>query len=153
MPGYIANDAGGTMSWSWAEERLIRSSAYWVGTVRPDGRPHSSPVWGVWFDGFLWFSCDQTSIKARNVAHNPAVVVTNDNPWEQVVLEGRAEHVASRDDVVRYVDAERVKYADRWNEQLYRVDFFAERTYRVRPLSVFALDERRFATSPTRFTF
>lgn len=153
MPGYLAADAGGTMSWSWAEQRLITSSAYWVGTVRPDGRPHSSPVWGVWFDNCFWFSCDQTSIKARNIAINPAVVITNDDPWEQVVLEGRAERVTERDDVVRYMNAERRKYADRWNEQLYTVDFFAEGTYKVTPWSVFALEERRFATSPTRFTF
>jgi hypothetical protein len=153
MPGYLAHDAGGTLPWSWAEQRLVTSSAYWVGSVRPDGRPHSSPVWGVWFDMCFWFSCDRTSIKARNIANNPLVVVTNDDPWEQVVLEGEAQRVASRDDVVRYVDAERVKYADRWNEQLYTVDFFAGGTYRVRPRSVFALEEKRFGTSPTTFTF
>lgn len=153
MPGYLAAGAGGTLSWSWAEERLVTSSAYWVGTVRRDGRPHSSPVWGVWFDDCFWFSCDPTSIKARNIAASPAVVVTNDDPWEQVVLDGRAERVARREDVARYVDAERVKYADRWNEQLYTIDFFADGTYRVLPQSVFALDEKRFGTSPTRFTF
>lgn len=153
MPGYLANDTGGTLPWSWAEERLVTSSAYWVGSVRPDGRPHSSPVWGVWFDSCFWFSCDQTSIKARNIANNPSVVVTNEDPWEQVVLEGRAERVETRDDVARYVDAERVKYVDRWNKQLYTVDFFVDGTYRVRPRSVFALEEKRFGTSPTTFTF
>src|SRR5437660_4058888 len=89
MPGYLAPDRGGSLPWAWAEGRLVSSSAYWIGTVRPDRRPHSSPVWGVWFDDCLWFSCDQTSIKARNIANNPAVVVTNDDPWDQVVLEGR----------------------------------------------------------------
>lgn len=153
MPGYLAPDAGGTLPWSWDESRLADSSASWIGTVRPDGRPHSSPVWGVWFDSCFWFSCDATSIKARNMVTNPAVVVTNDNPWEQVVLEGRAERVTSRDDVGRYVDAERVKYAERWNEQLYTVDFFADGTYRVTPRSVFAVEEKRFGASPTKFTF
>ena len=85
MPGYLADGAGGTLPWAWAEHRLVNSSAYWIGTVRPDGRPHSSPVWGVWFDDTFWCSFDQTSIKARNIAKNPSVVVTNDDPWEQVV--------------------------------------------------------------------
>ena len=53
MPAYIAADAGGTLPWAWAEERLIRSRSYWVATVWPDGRPHVSPVWGAWFDGVL----------------------------------------------------------------------------------------------------
>jgi hypothetical protein len=87
------------------------------------------------------------------LAKNPAVVITTENPWEQVVLEGRAEQVANRDDVVRYVDAERVKYADRWDEELFTVDFFVDRTYRVTPRSIVALDEKSFATSPTRWTF
>lgn len=153
MPGYLAPDAGGALPWSWAEERFARSSAYWVGTVRPEGRPHSSPVWGVWFDGCFWFSCNQTSIKAKNIASNPSVVVTNEDPWEQVVLEGRAERVLDRGDVVQYVEAERSKYAKRWNEQLYTVDFFVGGTYRVTPRTVFALDEKRFDSSPTTFRF
>lgn len=153
MPAYLAPDAGGTLPWSWAEDRLVRSAAYWVGTVRPDGRPHSSAVWGVWFDDYLWFSCDRTSIKARNIAANPSVVITTENPWEQVVLEGTAERVKDRNDVIRYVDTERDKYQDRWNEQLYTVDFFVEGTFRVAPRRVIGIEEKSFGTSPTRWTF
>ena len=40
MPGFLAPDAGGTLAWSWAEERLIESRYYWVGTTWPEGRPH-----------------------------------------------------------------------------------------------------------------
>ncbi len=28
---------------------------YWICTTRPDGRPHSIPVWGFWLDGGLYF--------------------------------------------------------------------------------------------------
>jgi len=51
MPGYGLLDAAqgaGLLPWSWAVERLQRSHDYWVATVRPDGRPHVMPVWGVW---------------------------------------------------------------------------------------------------------
>lgn len=45
------------------------------------------------------------------------------------------------------------KYAAEWLEDVYTVDFFEAGTYRVRPISVFALRESEFATSPTRWTF
>ena len=31
--------------WSFAEERLSKSHNYWICSTRPDGRPHSAPVW------------------------------------------------------------------------------------------------------------
>ena len=70
MPGYGVEppDGGmGLLPWSWAEERLIASHEYWLATVRPDGRPHLMPVWGVWSDGSLWFSSSEGSRKARNL--------------------------------------------------------------------------------------
>ena len=153
MPGYLADGAGATLPWSWAEERLITSRSYWVCTVWPDGRPHASPVWGVWIDQCLWFSCHETSRKARNIAVNPACVVATEDPIEPVTLQGMASRVLERAEIVRYVDAERTKYADQWNDDVYTVDFFADGTYKVTPSSVIALDERTFATSPTKWTF
>ena len=68
MPGYGLLDATlgtGLLPWSWAVERLTRSHDYWVATVRPDGRPHVMPVWGIWMDDALWFSLDEAIIIAR----------------------------------------------------------------------------------------
>ena len=39
------------LPWSFAEERLTASKNYWICSARPDGRPHSIPVWGFWLDG------------------------------------------------------------------------------------------------------
>ena len=53
MPGYGPLDAAqgtGLLPWSWAVERLERSHDYWVATIRPDGRPHVMPVWGIWLE-------------------------------------------------------------------------------------------------------
>ena len=36
------------LPWSHVEERMLGPRNYWVATVRPDGRPHAVPVWGVW---------------------------------------------------------------------------------------------------------
>ena len=59
MPGYGLLDAAqgtGLLPWSWAVERLERSHDYWMATLRPDGRPHVMPVWGIWLEAAVWFS-------------------------------------------------------------------------------------------------
>ena len=54
MPGYgvlPADQGSGLLPWAEAERRLTASHDFWCATVRPDGRPHVMPVWGVWLDG------------------------------------------------------------------------------------------------------
>ena len=43
---------------SWEETRQILETAelFWVCTVRPDGRPHATPVVAVWAEDAIWFS-------------------------------------------------------------------------------------------------
>ena len=74
----------GPLDWSHAEERLKRARNYWIATTRPDGTPHAVPVWGVWVEGSLYFGTSRRSVKGRNLAHSPGLVV----------------HLESADDVV-----------------------------------------------------
>jgi len=96
MPGYgIVGplEGKGLLSWEWAEERLVSSHDYWLATTRPAGSPHVMPVWGVWAQGAAWFSSSRESRKARNIAADPRVVLTTDNPRQPVVVEGVVEPV------------------------------------------------------------
>src|SRR5437868_4173625 len=63
------------LPWTHAEERLIKSRSYWICTTRPDGRPHSIPVWGMWVDGAFYFGTGRETRKAKNIAKNPEVSV------------------------------------------------------------------------------
>ncbi|HEV7727921.1 MAG TPA: pyridoxamine 5'-phosphate oxidase family protein [Modestobacter sp.] len=59
LPGYgvlPAAEGSGLLPSAEAERRLAVSHDYWCATVRPDGRPHVMPVWGVWRAGRLWLS-------------------------------------------------------------------------------------------------
>jgi hypothetical protein len=47
----IKPDGKGLIAWDDVCARLAKSRNYWVATSRPDGRPHSMPVWGVWLEG------------------------------------------------------------------------------------------------------
>lgn len=66
---------------------------YWLSIVHPEGRPHVTPIAGVWLDDALCFSTGQEERKARNLALNTACVVTtgcNVLDGMDVVVEGEA---------------------------------------------------------------
>ena len=92
MPDYgISADADGLLPWQHVSEQMAAARNYWIGTVRPDGRPHATPVWGVWVDETFYFGMGPRSVKARNLAANPALVVHLESGDDVVVLEGVAE--------------------------------------------------------------
>lgn len=84
----------GMLPWAWAEQQLNKAGNFWIGTVRPDGRPHSTPVWGVWFDGALYFDGSPETRRMKNIAANPQVAVHLESGDEVVILEGSATQVA-----------------------------------------------------------
>jgi PPOX class probable F420-dependent enzyme len=71
-------------------ERLQRERNVWLGTVRPDGRPHLAPVWFVFVNERFWIGTGATSVKVRNIAANPAVIVSLEDGNDPMVAEGRA---------------------------------------------------------------
>jgi general stress protein 26 len=58
------------------------------------GRPHATPVSGVWIEGGFYFGTGTGSRKARNLAKNQHLVVHLESGDEVVILEGVAEEVA-----------------------------------------------------------
>ncbi len=152
MPGYgIAgpHEGRGLLPWSWAEERLVASHDYWLGTALPSGAPHVMPVWGVWVDGAAWFSSSPQSRKARNLAADARAVITTAKPSQPVVVHGAAQLVASTPAIASFTTWINAKY-----ETELPVSFFTENAcFRLEPSQVFGLDEADFTTSPTRWVF
>jgi hypothetical protein len=150
MPGYGILDAGdgsGLLPWAWATDRLAASHDYFVATVTPAGRPHLMPVWGVWDEGSLWFSCGPASRKARNLAADGRIALATDDALAPVVLEGVAHRVTDPAAVERFARATNAKY-----DTDYAVQFFADNAcFRVAPERVFGIDTDDFAGSPTRW--
>jgi PPOX class probable F420-dependent enzyme len=67
-----------------------------LATVRDDGRPHAAPIWFVADDGLLWFTTWHDTVKARNLARDPRVVMSIDDPafpFAFVIVEGDTEVV------------------------------------------------------------
>jgi general stress protein 26 len=138
----------GMLPWDWAVERLAAARNYWVATTRPDGRPHSMPVWGIWLDGAFFFGSGRNSAKTRNLAANPAIVVHLESGDETVILEGHAEPVLD-DALEQRVDA---VYGPKY-------DFTPESSgesdpwFVVRPTRAYAWLERDYTGTATQFDF
>lgn len=79
--------------WSVVEGQLAEAKVYWVSTVRPDGRPHVTPIAAVWLDGSLCFTTGPRERKALNLeSSRRCVITTGSNLLEglDVVVEGTA---------------------------------------------------------------
>jgi nitroimidazol reductase NimA-like FMN-containing flavoprotein (pyridoxamine 5'-phosphate oxidase superfamily) len=71
-------------SWQEAASVLDRAELYWLTTVRADGRPHVTPLIGVWLDGAVHFCTGLREQKARNLEHRQQVALTTgSNSWAQ----------------------------------------------------------------------
>jgi nitroimidazol reductase NimA-like FMN-containing flavoprotein (pyridoxamine 5'-phosphate oxidase superfamily) len=80
----------------WDQTRRVLDAAelFWISTVRADGRPHVTPLVGVWLDDAIHFCTGAAEQKAINLRGNPHVILmTGCNSWEggvDVVVEGDA---------------------------------------------------------------
>ncbi|MFF0739507.1 pyridoxamine 5'-phosphate oxidase family protein [Streptomyces sp. NPDC004111] len=70
--------------------RLREERNVWLCTVRPDGTPHTTPVWFVFVRDRWWIGTDGGSVKVRNVERSPEVSLALEDGGRPVVAEGRA---------------------------------------------------------------
>jgi hypothetical protein len=104
--------------WSEARKRLEAAALFWVATVRPDGRPHTTPLIAVWLDEALYFATGASERKARNLARNPhCILLTGCNTLDDgldLVVEGDARRVTDDGRLRRVAEAYVAKYGDDW---------------------------------------
>lgn len=64
------------VTWADVAGRLAAARTYWLATTLPSGAPHAAPVWGVVVRETLFLYSERRTVKARNIAANPQVVIT-----------------------------------------------------------------------------
>jgi pyridoxine/pyridoxamine 5'-phosphate oxidase len=105
--------------WPATTKVLEQAELYWLTTVRPDGRPHVTPLIGVAEDGVMHFCTGFHEQKARNLEQNTHVALTTgNNSWASgldVVVEGTAVRVTEGDALQRLADAYESKYGSVWH--------------------------------------
>jgi Pyridoxamine 5'-phosphate oxidase len=145
--------------WEQAERLIAEAPLYWITTLRPDGRPHATPLVAVWHEGAIHFSTGAEERKGRNLAANPACLFTTGtnalHGGTDLVLEGDA--VRLTDDAVlhRVAGAFLAKYGEEWHFRVADGEFHhgagAALVYRVEPAVVHAYGKDPY--SQTRYAF
>jgi nitroimidazol reductase NimA-like FMN-containing flavoprotein (pyridoxamine 5'-phosphate oxidase superfamily) len=115
----FSDPAADATPWSDVTDALARAELYWLTTVRADGRPHVTPLIGVWHDGAVHFCTGPREQKFRNLEHSPQVALTTGtNTWAKgldIVVEGAAVRVSDNDELQRLADAIEAKYGSVWH--------------------------------------
>ncbi|MBK3576028.1 pyridoxamine 5'-phosphate oxidase family protein [Streptomyces sp. MBT65] len=114
-----SDPAATATDWATAEARLDAAELFWISTVRPDGRPHVTPLPAVWADGALHFCTGPEERKALNLAGNPHVVLTTgtntvDTGYD-LVVEGAAVRVVDEGVLRELAAAWEAKYGSFWH--------------------------------------
>jgi nitroimidazol reductase NimA-like FMN-containing flavoprotein (pyridoxamine 5'-phosphate oxidase superfamily) len=139
----------GLLPWSWATERLRESRNYWIGSTRPDDRPHAMPVWGAWIDDAVVFGTSRESAKARNLVARPDVVVHLESGDEAVILEGAVEETSDPELLRAYADECERKYDWPLDEDDLRKGLH----FALRPRVAYAWLEKDYPRTATLFLF
>lgn len=89
------------LPWSRPHDLLASSPTrtditFFLGTVRPDGRPHSAGIGALWYDGDLYVTSSPAARKARNLAANPACTISVKLEGIDLVLEGTVSRVTDK---------------------------------------------------------
>ena len=97
-------------------QSLAEAELYWLSTVRPDGRPHVTPLLGIWLDGALYFCTGPAERKAKNLEQNQQCILTtgsNNLDGLDLVIEGEAAKVSDEPELRTVADAYESKYGAR----------------------------------------
>jgi general stress protein 26 len=105
-------------AWRDAQQVLERAEVYWLTSVRPDGRPHVTPLIGVWQDDAFFFCTGEDERKAKNIARNTQCAVTtgcnNDDGGLDLIVEGAAVRLSDDGALERLAEAYVEKYGEVW---------------------------------------
>ena len=157
----FSDPAATATPWEETERALRAAELYWITTVRPDGRPHVTPLIGAFFEGAMHFTTGLEEQKGRNLEHNANVALTTGtNTWAQgldVVVEGRAVRVSERELLERLAAAIEAKYGAAWHFDvgdgvfLHSGGAHEAAVFRVEPSKVMAFAKDPHAQTTYRF--
>lgn len=155
---YSSEGASAT-DWAHARSVLREAEIYWLTTVRPDGRPHVTPVLAVWRDGALHFCTGEAERKAKNLRSNRHCVLTTGrnalNEGLDLVVEGDAVQLRDEAALNLLADAYEAKYGSDWRfavrDGQFCNDDGAVPVFRVAPDTVFAFGKGQSSQTRLRF--
>nr|BFE58005.1 pyridoxamine 5'-phosphate oxidase family protein [Dactylosporangium thailandense] len=151
--GPYSSAGAAPVPWEATEWALRRIQKFQLCTVRPDGRPHVTPLLAIWAHGAMWFTTGDEEQKARNLGANRHCVLTAGTATltgVDYVIEGTASLVTDEDTREAVATAFEEAYGwqitredGTWHHLAGAVRAGTVQLYRVRPDKAFA-----FAAGP-----
>jgi pyridoxamine 5'-phosphate oxidase-like protein len=127
------------MDWPEVAARLTAARNYWLGTTSPSGAPHAAPVWGVVVGQTLYLYSERSTVKARNIAADPRVIVHLESGDDVLIVRGTAEDLGRPAGLPEVVSALAAKYTAPGDGQyLPHADPAFDVLYAIRPRSAMA---------------
>src|SRR6266853_6414927 len=83
------------MTWAEVARRLAAARNYWLGTTTVSGAPHAAPVWGVVTGETLYLYSERSTVKARNLAADPRVVIHLESGEDVLIVRGVVEDLGT----------------------------------------------------------
>ena len=123
------------------DQRLREDIVVWLGSVRPDGRPHLALVWFLWNGTAVLIFSKPGQQKIRNLRQNRFVILALDNTdrgVDPIILEGEAELL---DDPA--VDATLPEYVAKYGARIQRIGYT--------PKTMAEVYSQAIRISPTKF--
>ena len=105
------------MTWTEVADRLAEARTYWLGSTTASGAPHAAPVWGVVTGETLYLYSERSTVKARNLASDPRVVVHLESGEDVLIVRGVAEDLGPPAEVPSVVSALAAKYTGPQDQQ------------------------------------
>jgi Pyridoxamine 5'-phosphate oxidase len=145
--------AAESMTWTEVADRLAEARTYWLSSTTPCGAPHAAPVWGVVTGQTLYLYSERSTVKARNLAADPRVVVHLESGEDVLIVRGVAEDLGPPAMVPSVVTALAAKYT-RPQDQPYLPDHDPDFdvVWAIRPRSALAWQLDDYAGSQRRWS-
>jgi hypothetical protein len=138
-----------TLPWEDVRSRLEQATQYWLSTTRPDGRPHTVPVDGLWVDDRWYFSGSPQAVHQRNLHTNSEIVVHLSDAMKAVIVEGVAtRRMVASSDARRLAAASKGKYGYAPPLRAYTSGIWGLEPRRVLAWTNFPQDATRFDFDP-----
>jgi nitroimidazol reductase NimA-like FMN-containing flavoprotein (pyridoxamine 5'-phosphate oxidase superfamily) len=147
------------IEWAEGRERVEGAELFWISTVRPDGRPHVTPLISVWLDEAAYFCTGADERKAKNLARNPHCILTTGcnqlGEGLDVVIEGEAERVSDDAKLERIAAAYESKYGSEWHfdvrDGAFQHEGGAALVFEVAPVTAFGFAKGEYGQTRWRF--
>ena len=122
LDGRFGDPDATTTPWATGRKQLEDAELYWITTVRQDGRPHVTPLAGVWHERALYFCTGPGEQKYKNLAANARCILTTGcNSWKEgldLVVEGEAVRVTDEALLRKLADTWSSKYDGDWQYEV-----------------------------------